>query len=227
MIIDEANRKWLKGFFNQKMEKPVKLIAFSQRGPNAMLPLSQKCESCEVTENLAMEIGSVLNNVAVQVVDFLAESKMADEFGVTQIPCIVMVGEKDSGIRFYGMPGGYELLSFVETIVDVSRGTTELSQKAKDKLRTLENKVNIKVFVTSTCPYCPQAVRIANRMAVESELVTAETFLLQEFPHLAQRYAVSGVPKIVLNENFGIDGAVPDYLLADHVLRAAGQLAGI
>jgi len=47
-------------------------------------------------------------------------------------------------------------------------------------------------------------------MAVESEKVTATTFEATEFPEMIDRYAVSGVPKTVVNERIEIVGALPE-----------------
>ena len=43
-----------------------------------------------------------------------------------------------------------------------------------------------------------------------------------EFPHLAQKYHVFGVPKTVINETVFIDGAVPEDTFLEHILKAAG-----
>ena len=47
-------------------------------------------------------------------------------------------------------------------------------------------------------------------MAVESEHVTGDVIEAQEFPDLARRYAVRGVPKIVINETTEFVGALPE-----------------
>ena len=71
----------------------------------------------------------------------------------------------------------------------------------------------LQVFVTPTCPYCPQAVRLAHKLAMESELITADMVEAIEFPHLSNKYHVHGVPRTVINETFHQEGAVPEPLL--------------
>lgn len=58
-------------------------------------------------------------------------------------------------------------------------------------------------------------------MAIENENITADMVELTEFPHLAQRYRVMGVPKTVINETESIDGAVPEGVLVDAIVAAA------
>jgi hypothetical protein len=42
-----------------------------------------------------------------------------------------------------------------------------------------------------------------------------------EFPDLAQRYGVMAVPKTVVNDRIGFEGALPEASFVDQVLRAA------
>jgi len=107
------------------------------------------------------------------------------------------------------------------SIVDVSRGKTALSQKTKEALAVFERDVHIQVFVTPTCPYCTMAVRLAHQFALESPRIRGEMVEATEFPHLAQKYHVFGVPRTVMNETVFVDGAVPEAVFLDHVLKAS------
>ena len=62
-------------------------------------------------------------------------------------------------------------------------------------------------------------------MAVESEHVTAEVIEAMEFPDLSRRYAVRGVPKIVINETTEFVGALPEDQYLEYV-RAAVESNG-
>ena len=113
-------------------------------------------------------------------------------------------------IRYYGVPLGYEMMAFTDAIVELSNSATPLSPKAKATLSTVRRKANIKVFVLPTCPFCPTVARHAYRGAIESQKVTAEIIDSQMFPDIATHHAVMGVPKIVLNDNLDITGAITD-----------------
>jgi glutaredoxin-like protein len=148
----------------------------------------------------------------------------AQEFRIDKIPAIAVIGAKDYGVRFYGIPSGYEFTSLIGAILDVSKGVSGLSEKTKGRLKDIAQAVHVQVFVTPTCPYCPAAVRLAHRMAIESDMVWAEMVEANEFVPLAQKYGVMGVPKIVINEKHEISGAVPEDLFVDHVMHAISQL---
>jgi predicted DsbA family dithiol-disulfide isomerase len=60
-------------------------------------------------------------------------------------------------------------------------------------------------------------VVLANKLAMASELVRADAVEATEFPHLANRYQVYGVPRTVINEVIHIEGAVPEQSLLEQL----------
>jgi len=134
----------------------------------------------------------------------------------------VLEGQKVYGIRFFGVPAGYEFGALLDDLIDVSRGVTELSLETKTLLNTLIKPIHLRVFVTPTCPYCPRAVRMAHKLALYSDKIKADMVSAVEFPHLAQKYFVMAVPKIVVNDgDVEFEGALPERAFVQQVLRAA------
>lgn len=58
-------------------------------------------------------------------------------------------------------------------------------------------------------------------MAIESDKVTADVVEATEFPDMAQKYFVSGVPKIIINETTDFVGAQPEASFLGYILAAA------
>ena len=88
-------------------------------------------------------------------------------------------------------PYGYELQTLIEAIINVSKGTTDLSDKTKAVLKDVKAPVNIKVFVSLTCPHCPAAAAIAHKLAIECDLIKADVIDSARIPRLSheiQRY---------------------------------------
>jgi len=54
---------------------------------------------------------------------------------------------------------------------------------------------------------------LAHQLAVESDLISADMVEVSEFPHLAVKYEVMGVPRTVIDETIHIEGAVPEAML--------------
>jgi hypothetical protein len=67
------------------------------------------------------------------------------------------------------------------------------------------------------------AVQLAQKMAMESDMVRADMVEATEFPHLVHKYNVFGVPKIVVNEEAEFEGALPEPLFLAQVMKAAAK----
>jgi glutaredoxin-like protein len=219
-IIGEQDRLTLSDLFARGLAQPVKLVLFTQRQSPLIIPGVQACELCEQSEQLVKEVAEHSDKLSAEIYDFSRDEESAKAYGVDKIPGIALIGAKDYGVRFYGFPGGYEFSALIEAIMDVSRGNTGLATEVKEQLQALSQDVHIQVFSTPTCPYCSRAVRIAHQMAVESDHVCADAIEATEFPDLVDRYAIRGVPKIVLNETRGFEGALPAAAFLRRVLEA-------
>lgn len=217
-LIKEKDKEALRKELSQRMVDDVKLIVFTQDVP---------CVFCSEAVQVATELGAVSPKIKVEVYDFVRDQMKATELRVDKIPATVVVGKKDYGIRFYGMSSGYEFHSLVGAILDVSRGESGLSQKTKDAMKELDQPVHLQVFVTPTCPYCPSMVRLAHKLAIESDMVWADMVEANEFVPLAQKHRVAGVPKTIINDDFEVAGAVPEDLLVAHVLHAAHHIGPV
>ena len=208
-LLPEDKKELLKNDFNMKLVDPVKIVAFTQE---------VECQYCSQTRKLAQEIGAISDKVTTEVYDFMVDAAKVKEYGIERVPAIAVIGKKDYGVRIYGIPYGYELQTLIEAIINVSKGTTDLSDKTKAVLKDVKAPVNIKVFVTLTCPHCPAAAAIAHKLAIECDLIKADVIESGEFPDLAMKYNVIGVPKIVINEKVEFMGAFSEDLFAEHVL---------
>ena len=201
-IIKELNETF-KG-----LKKDVTLKFFTQE---------MECRFCKETRNLIMELKNTSKKINVEIYDFVKDQSEAEKHGVDKIPAIVVMDETDYGIRFYGIPGGYEFTSLIEAIKLVSTGENGLQPETKKFLDTLEKDVHLQVFVTPTCPYCPGAVVLAHRMGYYSPNVNADMIEATEFPHLTQKYNVMGVPRTIINETEFLEGAAPENMVVDKI----------
>lgn len=66
-------------------------------------------------------------------------------------------------------------------------------------------------------------MRLAHQMAMESPLVKADVIESYEFPELANKYRVFGVPRTVINEDTHMEGALPEHMLMAYVMEAVGK----
>ncbi len=193
------------------MVNPVRLVFFTQE---------LECATCRETGQLLRELVDVSDKIQLDVYNFQLDREQVAAFGVDKIPATVVMGERDYGIRFYGIPSGYEFAALIDAILAVSRADSGLSPETRGKLRQVKAPLHIQVLVTPTCPYCPAAVRLAHRMAIESEWIRADMVEVSEFPYLITKYQVMGVPLTVVNETTFIEGALPEPVFVEKVLSA-------
>ena len=208
-LIPDDRKDALRNDLQERMVDPVRIVMFTQE---------IECKFCSETRQLAQELAALSDKLSVEVYDLVANADKAKEYRVEKIPALAIIGKKDYGVRIYGIPYGYELQTLISAVVNVSKGTTDLSDKTKAILADVRLPVHIQVFVTLTCPHCPVAASIAHKLAIESDMITADVIDAGEFPTLAQKYQVIGVPKIVINEKIEFVGAFNEDLFAEHVV---------
>lgn len=207
-LISGDDLEYIRGEF-RKLPRKVTLKLF----------LGESSPTGELLKELLEEVAAIEpEKVALELSDVPPE-----EFGIDKTPAIVLQGNgEDYGIRFFGIPSGYEFASFLEAIKDVAAGKTELAGDIARKLSGIDAPVHIQVFVTPTCPYCPYAVRAAHRFAMASPHIRGDMVMAPDFPELSNEYNIMAVPTVVINDVVRFEGAIPEAEFADKILEALG-----
>ena len=189
------------------MTRPVRLLFFTQ---------TLDCETCPQTRQILDELPALSNRISVEEVNFILESDKAAKYGIDRVPAIVVLsqddsgGERDSNMRFLGTPAGYEFISLIHAVRLAGGGASLLSERARTRLAAVDRPMTMRVFTTPTCPHCPRAVNLAHEMAWANANITAYAVEVTEYPDLARRYHVTGVPKTVVDDTVEILGAIPE-----------------
>lgn len=208
-LLKDSHKEKIKEFLKE-MEDEVKILFFTQE---------MECDSCSQTHQFLSEISELHENLSLEIYDFIDDEDKAKELGIEQIPAITILDrdDKPTGIKFYGLPGGYEINSFLSSLVEVSGNAEKIDDEIKSRIDEIDKEINIKVFVTLSCPYCPNAVMNAHRMALENKNISGEMIESSTFPHLANKYNVTGVPKIIINDKEELTGAQPIEKILDAI----------
>jgi glutaredoxin-like protein len=212
-LIKERDRHELERVFSG-LTNPVQLIMFTQ---------DFECQSCSLAHSLLEEVADLGDMVSLQIKDFVKDSEVAGKYGVEKIPAVVVRGEVDYGIRFYGIPGGYEFSTFVETIVAVSRRENGLAAEAIELLGKLKQPVHIQVMVGPTCPNCASTALMAHKLAMASEQISSDTVVVTEFPQLVTRYEIASIPATIINGKRRFTGGLPVIEMIREVLRSTSN----
>lgn len=175
------------------MKDEVNILVFTKEEP---------CETCEETRDFLNEFASVSNKLNLEMLDIKTDALKANDYNVTLTPSIVLLDKERNykRIKFNGIPTGHEINSFISSLMEVSGNTSKLPADISERLSKISKPMNIKVFVTLSCPHCPGAVEKAHKLALENNNIEADMIEAQTFYDLSEEYNVSSVPKIVIND---------------------------
>ncbi len=218
MLLGLDVRSQIKDIFEKEFKEPVTVKLFSQ---------AIGCESCQTAEELLKELVEVVgeDRLKYELHTPVLEKDIAEKYGVDRIPTIVIEGDRDYGIRYVGLPAGLEFSTLIQGILQVSKRKPNLSDKTVELLKDIDIPIELMVFVTTSCGYCPSAAVMAYNFALASDYITAKVIDASENPDLAERFQVVGVPKIVINEGLAeFVGAQPENAFLGYVMAVYEKL---
>lgn len=193
------------------LHTPVSILFFT----------SKDCENCATTETFLKSLSKLSDGrVRIDICPIEAQPPENCKYTVSYVPTLLMQTERGSTIRFTGAPGGYETIALLHTIETLGTHNHGVSDESLQKLSTITRPLHIKVFVTPTCPYCPRTVTLVHQLAFLNPNISSEMIEVTEFPDLAERYEVYGVPHIVINEQHHFEGNLPESLFIEQLLTA-------
>ncbi|TCS83686.1 glutaredoxin-like protein [Tepidibacillus fermentans] len=141
--IDERDKETIRNMFSEQMKGKTHIRFFSSKSG---------CDYCEDTQEILEELAALTDKIDLQILDKDQNTEEVSRYQVDKFPAIVFVKEDgtDTGVRFYGIPSGYEFSTLIEDIIDIANNKTGLSQSTIDQLKNITQDVTISVFVTPT-----------------------------------------------------------------------------
>lgn len=198
--------------FNEELEKQLKEV-FGGMVNDVTIALftDGDCYTCPETKSYMEEIEALSDKIHLVNYDIKNDAELVKKYNVSLVPSIVILDadENYKRIKFNGIPAGHEINSFIPAILEVSGAGAALPEDVVQRIDAIKKPVNIKVFVTLSCPHCPGAVQTAQKLALLNTNIEADMIEAQTFDELSSRYNVSGVPKIVFNDKDELLGNQP------------------
>ena len=124
-----------------QMVNPVRLVHFTQE-----LNLEYGREA----QQLLKEVAGLSDKLSLEVYNYLLDKEKVAEYRVDKVPATVIRNGKDYGLRYFGLPAGYEFSALLDAILTVSKGDSGLKEETRQKLQQLTQPVHLQVFVTPT-----------------------------------------------------------------------------
>ena len=208
--MDDATKEQVKEMFSELVDD-VTIHLFVQ---------DHECLYCNDVRDMVDQLAELSDKVTVNEHKGSLDESDAKKMGVEHTPAIVLHGNKPYNIKFYGIPAGHEFGALVGTILDVSTGTAPLDNDVIEDIASIDKPINIKVFVTPQCPYCPNMTRLAHQAAIINPKISSEMIESLEFQEETAKYGVYGVPKTIINETTTIDGLSPIEMFVEKLFEA-------
>lgn len=139
-LLREKDREFIREL-TADMTQEVKLVLFTT---------GTDCEYCELTEEFLQDIASLSPRLTVEVLSLERNGERAEALGIDKAPGIAVLGKVDYGLRYYGLPTGYEFTTFAETLRKAADGDTGLQAETLEALAGLAHPVMITVFSTKS-----------------------------------------------------------------------------
>jgi len=169
------------------------------------------CATCKETKEFMEELLPLSDKLELVQYDIDKDTDLAEKFNVEMVPSIVLLDQNGDykRIKFNGIPAGHEINSFIPALIEVSGAESQLPEDMTKAIMAINKPIDIKVFITLSCPHCPGAVQKAQKLALMNENIQAEMIEAQTFNEISNKYKVSGVPKIVINGEHELVGNQP------------------
>ncbi|MGQ0548813.1 MAG: hypothetical protein ACT4PY_03975 [Armatimonadota bacterium] len=148
-FLNEQDAAHVRKRLAEEMEHDVRLVFFAPSAGGLALP-GQDWEMAEYTRQILKGLADLSDRVTLEEHSTAGEPELAKQYGVARTPMTAVIGAADYGIRYYGMPAGYEFVTLLELVLDVSKGRAELSAATVETLAGLPADAHLQVFVTPT-----------------------------------------------------------------------------
>ncbi|UCE53319.1 MAG: thioredoxin-disulfide reductase [Desulfobacterales bacterium] len=195
----EAYLQQLKTTFG-KLPNDIALYLFTAKGHEDVFTLANR--------RVIRAFREISSKITLREYDL--DHELAQKWNVTSSPTLLIAPERFA-IRWLGAPMGEEARTFLEILILVGLGQSNLSDQALKVIKRIDSPRNIKIFVSPTCPYCPQQAVNAVKAAIERpDLIALEIIDIQSEPEIANQYSAQSVPQAFANDVLIGQGAQPE-----------------
>jgi len=213
----------------KKLKKKVALMVFTDFKTQADGTKLRQCMACDSTVNL-LNFLAKNSDGKLEVIEYSTEEneEQAKKYDVTRIPTILFLDDNDQVIiKYIAEPSGAELVPFIKSLQNFSGVSDYYKDQIVSNLRNMK-KSSVKLFITHTCPYCPQVVPIVNLFATLSKgKISTEIIDINANQDIAMKYQIQGVPHTMINETEHIYGMFSPQDLLDKLTGGKRDFGGM
>jgi glutaredoxin-like protein len=219
----EQTQKEINQYLEGKIINPVSILVIGKNHSQLQDSRYNEFNPFLETIKIAHLISTYQPLISCKVIDELHLWPCINFFRIERLPAVILLGSSDHGIRLYGFPLGYDLISFLDTIIDFSIGAPHLQTETLQRLQTIKAPIHIKVFVNPSCIFCPVMSHLSNQFALVSSYIYTDSIDAWYFQETAKAYNVKSLPTTIINEKVKFTGAVTEEELLEHIIFSTKQ----
>ena len=180
-----------------KMPNDIPLLLFTEKGREDVF--------AQANRQVIRAFRELTDKITLREYDL--NHDLARKYNVSVAPTLVIAPDRYH-IQWIGAPMGEEARTFLELLMLVGSGNSNASDQSLKVLERIEDPRQVKVFISPSCPYCPQqAVNGVKAAVARPDLVSLELVDIQCRPDIAQQYGAHSVPMAFANETLIGQGA--------------------
>jgi alkyl hydroperoxide reductase subunit AhpF len=229
-MIPQREQRLIQGRLEEDLRGRVRLDFFTQKPSPIVVPGRSECRYCPQVSEAVAELAALHPRLALTVHELAEAPDAARKLGVQRVPCIVVRGQANRAIRFYGLPAGTQFANLIETIVLSTHPDVPVAREASLLVRKLRRPVQLSVFVTPACGYSAAVANAACRLALAHAAIRAEIVEVTGYPELVQRFDIRVTPTTFFDGRLAVRGLMDEHAMAAHALESAetsAQLAPV
>ena len=214
-LTDSAEQEFLNQLTKTFKQLPndIPLFMFTEKGRDDIF--------CQTNRQIIRAFRELSSKITFR--EYTLDHELAKKWNVVHSPTLLIAPESYS-IRWLGAPMGEEARTFLETLILVGLGKSNLSEQSQNTIKKIDSSKRVKVFVSATCPYCPQQALNAVRAAIEKpEFISLEIVDIQSRSDLADQYSAHSVPQAFANDILIGQGAQPEEVFILSLLKMEPQ----
>ncbi len=207
-LISDDVKKVIKDTFFKGLTRDVPIEVYTKKGDN-----DGYNEATSSVIKILAELSDKIKASFHEVGDEQSKKR-----NVLRSPTVLIAPDRYR-IRYTGSPLGEEARSLLVSIMMASGGGGSLKAESLKRIEGLKDNRAVQIFVTPTCPYCPQQVIMAVSAAIASPgLVSAEVVEAYENRDLAEALGSLAVPQTFINGIFTGQGLQPEEIFIEGLI---------
>lgn len=198
-LLTDKNRTEI-SFMIGDLKDKVRILAFYS---------DVSCPTCQDTMQYIEEICELNEKLDLKKYEKTKHAEIFQKYDISLVPALIVSNSesKNSGIRFYGIPSGYEIHSFIHAIKMVSGIENSIESVIIERIKRLNKTFHLDVFITPTCSFCPQAVINGHILANYNDKITCDMIESTSMQEYAKSFEISNVPVTLINGKTRINGS--------------------